>query len=311
MLRFSVALAAVLGTPVKVVNIRARRPNPGLKKQHIAAVKAVAKLCDAEVKGLKEGSMELIFLPGELKKRKVAVNVGSAGATTLVAQAFTVAASLKGGVLEAVGGTAVPFAPTALFLKHFFNPLLKNFGIEAEMDIESHGYYPAGGGKIILNISSQEHNPAEIEPVKEEAVEIFAEATNLPGVAKRMASSAAKFLLSKGFYPRKQVEEVRGPKWKIGCSIALGIPGVAFDAIGRKGKRAEDIGREVALAFTSWPLSVLDPHTSDQILPYIVLYGGKARIYETSHVKALLWLFKAFNLQFDYSEGIFSSRGSL
>ena len=47
LLRTSVALAAITGRPVHLRNIRAKRANPGLAPQHLAAVKAVASLCGA------------------------------------------------------------------------------------------------------------------------------------------------------------------------------------------------------------------------------------------------------------------------
>ncbi len=51
LLRTSIALAAITGRPVHLRNIRARRAKPGLAPQHLAAVKAVASLCGAEVDG--------------------------------------------------------------------------------------------------------------------------------------------------------------------------------------------------------------------------------------------------------------------
>ena len=60
-LRTSVALSAVTGEPIKITNIRANRPNPGLQAQHLNAIAAVSKLCDADVYGLVLGSRELNF----------------------------------------------------------------------------------------------------------------------------------------------------------------------------------------------------------------------------------------------------------
>ncbi|MCD6323935.1 MAG: RNA 3'-terminal phosphate cyclase, partial [Desulfurococcales archaeon] len=63
-LRTSAALSCITGQEVKVVNIRAKRKNPGLRNQHITALKAAAKLCRAEVEGLTLGSKTVIFRPG-------------------------------------------------------------------------------------------------------------------------------------------------------------------------------------------------------------------------------------------------------
>jgi RNA 3'-phosphate cyclase len=54
--RMSCALSALTGRPVRLVNVRAHRAPPGLAPQHLAAVRAVAQLCNAETEGL-------VFLP--------------------------------------------------------------------------------------------------------------------------------------------------------------------------------------------------------------------------------------------------------
>ena len=43
-LRTSLALSMVTGTPVRIENIRARRAKPGLMRQHLTAVLAAAKV---------------------------------------------------------------------------------------------------------------------------------------------------------------------------------------------------------------------------------------------------------------------------
>ncbi|ODS99300.1 MAG: hypothetical protein ABS56_01520 [Lautropia sp. SCN 69-89] len=61
LLRTAVALAAITGRAVHLTNIRARRARPGLAAQHLAAVKAVAELCEARVDGLELASQEIRF----------------------------------------------------------------------------------------------------------------------------------------------------------------------------------------------------------------------------------------------------------
>jgi hypothetical protein len=47
--RGALALAALLGEPLHLHNIRARRPKPGLRAQHLTATRAIAELTDAFV----------------------------------------------------------------------------------------------------------------------------------------------------------------------------------------------------------------------------------------------------------------------
>jgi RNA 3'-terminal phosphate cyclase len=50
-LRMALALSAILQEPVRIENIRAGRPNPGLQAQHLTGVMAIAKICQAELSG--------------------------------------------------------------------------------------------------------------------------------------------------------------------------------------------------------------------------------------------------------------------
>jgi len=49
LLRMVIAYIVIMGRPVRVYNIRAKRSQPGLRNQHLTAVRAVAKLCSARV----------------------------------------------------------------------------------------------------------------------------------------------------------------------------------------------------------------------------------------------------------------------
>ena len=58
-LRSALSLAAITGWEVLFSKIRAKRDKPGLKRQHLTCVNAVAEICGAKVSGDEVGSMEL------------------------------------------------------------------------------------------------------------------------------------------------------------------------------------------------------------------------------------------------------------
>lgn len=66
LLRTALALSTVADRPFRMESIRGDRPTPGLKPQHLAAVRAAAEVCDATVSGAEPGSEELEFRPGPL-----------------------------------------------------------------------------------------------------------------------------------------------------------------------------------------------------------------------------------------------------
>ncbi|MEJ2672247.1 MAG: RNA 3'-terminal phosphate cyclase, partial [Deltaproteobacteria bacterium] len=55
-LRTALSLAALKGVPVRIERLRAGRPRPGLRPQHLTAVQALARVCQAEVAGAHLGS---------------------------------------------------------------------------------------------------------------------------------------------------------------------------------------------------------------------------------------------------------------
>jgi len=89
LLRYSVALAAVMGVDLKVVNIRAKRSNPGLRPQHLNAVKAIASMVGADGEGLRVGSTEIVFRPRRRPRGgRYNIDIGTAGSISLLLQAL-------------------------------------------------------------------------------------------------------------------------------------------------------------------------------------------------------------------------------
>src|SRR5687768_8806216 len=85
-LRTSLALSAFTGQAFRIEGIRARRKRPGLLRQHLTAVCAVAEVCGARVNGASLGSQALSFEPGKIRHGDYHFAVGTAGSTMLVFQ---------------------------------------------------------------------------------------------------------------------------------------------------------------------------------------------------------------------------------
>ncbi|NQX79592.1 MAG: RNA 3'-terminal phosphate cyclase [Hyphomicrobiaceae bacterium] len=157
-LRSSLSLSMITGRPFKIKNIRSGRKKPGLMRQHLTCVKAAAEICNAKTNGAELGSQELFFIPSEVKSGEYHFPIGTAGSTSLVAQTVIPALMLGDTPSKVLleGGTHNVHAPTFDFLQHSFLPILKKMGIEIKASLHSHGFYPAGGGKVEF----------EIQPVK-------------------------------------------------------------------------------------------------------------------------------------------------
>ena len=85
-LRTSLALSAITGTPFRIEDVRGRRAKPGLLRQHLTAVRAAMTIAGAEVRGAELRSRELEFRPGIISHGEHEFAVGSAGSATLVLQ---------------------------------------------------------------------------------------------------------------------------------------------------------------------------------------------------------------------------------
>jgi RNA 3'-terminal phosphate cyclase (ATP) len=153
-LRSSLALSIVTGTPVHIENIRAGRQKPGLMRQHLTAVRAAADVSQARVSGDEIGSTALDFIPGEVVGGDYTFSIGTAGSTTLVLQTvllpLALAKSSSRIVLE--GGTHNPFAPPFDFLVRAYLPLLRRMGLNIDARLERAGFFPAGGGRAVVDI---------------------------------------------------------------------------------------------------------------------------------------------------------------
>jgi len=306
-LRLSVALAGILNQPVHIINIREKRPQPGLRPQHLEAVLTAAKLCNAEVKGATLGSRELWFTPSSIKGGEIHAEIGTAGSipmlllTVLPLCAF---AQTPVSLHVIKGGTDVRNAPTINYLKHVLLPMLSRMGLLTSLTIERYGYYPKGMGEITLTVQPcRKLNPIRIEQFEKiEEICGVSVCTFLAErkVAERQAKTANEILKAHGYEAKIQmVNDVSNPLQK-GSSLVLwattstgGLLG--GDAIGELGKPSEAVGREAAenLLREVESKATVDVHLADMLVPYVALAQGDS-VYLTraitEHLDTNIWL---------------------
>jgi RNA 3'-phosphate cyclase len=283
-LRTAVALSAIVGEPVRVVKIRAGRPNPGLSRQHMTSIEALAALSDATVEGLAPGAREIVFKPGDVLGGDHRFDIGSAGSISLVLQScMLVATASKSRIDLAVsGGTDVNWSPPMDYLTSVHIPIAERFGVRCSLDLVSRGFYPEGGGEARLGIEPC----GGLSPVKLDIrgdvrrIGGVAYSQNLPDhVVGRMKHTALKRLIS--FENVKVVSDVRAGK-STGAGMVLFAECdnamLGESALGRKGLRAEALGESCAsdLVETIGSGATVDSHMLDQVLPYMALAKGSS-----------------------------------
>lgn len=153
-LRSSLSLSMITGQPFTISNIRAKRSKPGLLRQHLTAVKAAAEVSGAETIGVELQSTALQFAPGVVRGGSYHFAIGSAGSALLILQTVLLPLCLAKEPSEVVitGGTHNPFAPSFDFIERVYVPVLRKMGAQVDLRLEKHGFYPAGGGKIVVGI---------------------------------------------------------------------------------------------------------------------------------------------------------------
>jgi RNA 3'-terminal phosphate cyclase (ATP) len=154
-LRSSLSLSLVTGKPFRIENIRANREKPGVLRQHLTAVQAAAEVGSAEVEGASLGSKALTFVPGKIRSGEFRFAIGTAGSGTLVLQTILPALITAAGPsrIEIEGGTHNPAAPPFDFLQRSFIPLIERMGPKVKLELQRYGFYPAGGGRFVVEIT--------------------------------------------------------------------------------------------------------------------------------------------------------------
>lgn len=154
-LRSALALSVITGKAMRLSHIRARRPLPGLKPQHLKAIEAAAQISDAHVEGAALGSRSLSFEPMGLASGKYAFDIGTAGSVSLLLQTVYLPLSFADGPshLTLIGGTHVPWSPCYHYLQWQWLPYLAEAGYHVACTLERAGFYPRGGGLLHANIT--------------------------------------------------------------------------------------------------------------------------------------------------------------
>lgn len=156
--RTAITLSCIMNQPIIIENIRKNRKNPGLKPQHLTALKILKKICNAELDQIKVGDTSLKFVPGDVQSLSLQENVGTAGSISLIIQVLipVIAICKKKLKLKIIGGTNVLWSPTIDYTQIVLREAYARMGINCSINIIKRGYFPKGGGMIELEVLPSE-----------------------------------------------------------------------------------------------------------------------------------------------------------
>lgn len=315
-LRTAVALSAITGRPLRVEDVRARRPNPGLAAQHVTSVRAVGALCDAVLAGDTAGSTTLDFAPRRPVRPgayrfdvALARKGGSAGATMLVLQAVLPPLLIARGEsrLSIKGGTHMAWSPPFDYVRDVWLPMLARMGARTEVSLVASGWFPVGQGEVDVTVSG---TGAPLAPLRVRApgplqhVTGRAIAASLPAhIAVRMANRATALLGESGIAARIDARRLRaacpGAGIFLTATYESGICG--FSALGERGKPAERVAEEAVERLLSHHRSgaAFDVHLADQMILPMALASGPSEFTAprlTRHLVTNAWVVERFEI---------------
>jgi RNA 3'-terminal phosphate cyclase (ATP) len=316
-LRTSLMLATHLQKTLEIVNIRKNRKTPGLMPQHLTAVRALQKICNADVRGDRIKSEKLYFRPGKVRPGKYSFDIAaekrSAGSTSLVLQTVAFPLFMIPGVstLKVKGGTHVPWSPPATYLKQVFFPTLAKMGLYSHFKILRWGYYPEGGGEISLQIKRSSSHLKTLDFTRRGKmihVTGLSGASNLPmSIAERQKRRALELLRENGIDANINVKDARatGKGTILFLTVEYENCIAGFSRLGEKGKAAEIVAEEACqdlIDFDGKNVGI-GHNLADQLLPYLVLTRKRFTLDVsnlTTHLLTNLWIISRFvNVKID------------
>ncbi len=285
-IRTALVFSVLFDKPVRIFNIRKKRPKPGLRPSHLKTVELLSKISDAEVKGVELNSTEIEFTPHGYKRIEEEVNIGTAGSITLLLQA---AIPVLRGKLRIIGGTDVPFSPTSDYFKHVFLSTLDKFGVKAEMKILRRGFYPKGNGIVEFKVNKFDLNEIKILSRGEKY------GTDLYFVSTEETNDVEEFTEVINANPHVEIVDADSRGKAIHAHTHYENTVLGADDLKSGGSCARKLLKEMNLDGT------VDTHLGDMLIPYLAIAGGKFKANRiTNHLRTNIWVAEKFiNCKFD------------
>lgn len=287
-LRTCLSLSALTGRSFRIENIRARRSRPGLRPQHLTAVRAAAQICQAEIEGDQLNALSLLFKPAappiggdyQFDVTEASRSGLSAGSVTLILQAILWPLLFAGrpSNITLHGGTFVPFSPAYHYLSEVARPAFAEFGARFDTELLRWGWMTAGGGIMQVHVEPiVSLRPARFDIVDDSTVRGIAAVSNLAShIPHRMARRAHNLLSEAGMTP--VIEATREKGAGPGAGIVLWRPQAGFSNLGKIGLPAEDVAQRAVAELLSFMDNgaAVDRYLADQLLIPMALAAGKS-----------------------------------
>lgn len=307
LLRYASALAALLREPLHIFRIREKREKPGLRPQHLQALRACSSLCSGRLDGDEIGSREVYFYPGDRHgSGHFTWDIGTAGSTTMLAFSTIPIALFSPAPCRftIIGGLFQDHAPSAFHMEHVLFPLIRKMGGNIQLEVIQPGYVPEGQGKLQVDTVPLDDTLTPLQMLdqgKVKRIRGISLASHLmkEKVSHRMASQSQGLLEEAGLDAQIDILDdstaiQRGAALLLWAETTTGCL-IGADQAGKRGRRSESIAQFVVKSLLEdlRTGATVDRHLADQLILFAALAKRRTEYLiprMTDHIESNLWL---------------------
>ena len=317
-LRLSAAFSILFNRNIRIKNIRANRSKPGLRMQHLLGLTTLAAITNSKLSNCEVGSKEITLLSNEdYLKDYFEINISTAANIGLLLQPIQIAC-LKYHQPERVslkingGGTFGQWAPSLDYLSNVSYPIYTQAGLDIDLTINRHGFYPKGGAKVLcsIHLPKKPLNPinltrlGKITKLQGEIIITSQLGQRGTNIGKRIQDTIRhEIMQTLGIESNIEIQYVDSLSTGVGlCLWAKSDTGAIISTgtiLGEKQITSEKLGQTAAHLIIKYIKNEIpvDNYLSDQLIPLMAYIKGssKIRVLEiTSHTKTNLKLIEFF-----------------
>jgi len=314
-LRVGAGFSILFQHSIRIKNIRANRPKPGLRLQHLMGLKTLSELTSSTLSECHVGTKEITLHPNKLIKSNIKVEVGTAGNIGLLLQPIQIAC-LGLPVPEKIeieilgGGTFGKWAPSLNYLEEVTYQIFKRVGLNISIKVQKHGFYPKGGALVKCTIlpPSKKLKPifltelGNLDLIQGDIV--ITEQLKGRNIGERVRTTIIKHLKKHLNLDSKiKITHVKSLSPGIGLSLwACSDTGAIISSgtiLGDKKITSENLGKKAANIMINYIKNEIpvDSFLSDQLIPIMAYDRGPSKIKVkevTNHTKSNLELINLF-----------------
>jgi RNA 3'-phosphate cyclase len=314
-LRIGAGFSSLFSRAIRIKNIRANRPKPGLRMQHLMGLKTLAKLTNSNLSKCVVGSKEITLIPNTDIESNIDVKISTAGSIGLLLQPIQIASlGFRNSELIKIniqgGGSFGKWAPSLNYLQEVTYQQFRNSGLKIDVEIKKHGFYPKGGAQVICILHPLQNDIKPINLIELGNLDIInGEIIATNHLKNRNVGERIKKAIDQNIKKHLKIDLDVKIKYVDSLSSGVGLSLWSYSdrgaiistgtILGEKNMSSEKLGNLAADEIINYILNEIpvDNYLSDQLIPLMAYARKPSRIKVqqiTRHTLTNLELTKLF-----------------